>query len=380
MSGASLALEGQAPVVARRRDRPVLAAWALVATGALLVTGALVLLALIERAGVPSSGHPSAGRVLVRIIPGACMLVLGALVLAHLPRHPLGWILCAAGLGTVLAGACAEYATYSHYVDGLPAGAWVGLGQRVGLLDDRAGARRRAAAVPRRSAPRTPLAPGAVVWAGRRAPGRAQWRARDRRGPRVPGQPVPVRRDGALGRRAVRPRLVSHDRRDAGGDRRHRRATPGRPGRGARAAAAPAARRGGRRAGLHRVHRRELPGADRVRRRRGGRPDVAQRPRRGDGRGDPAPPALRPGRLRRPRAGPVGHDARARQPLCRRGRPGGPPAGPGRPPRGGAARHRVGGDRVSPAARPAAAQRQPAAARAARRALRRGVAARSPAR
>jgi two-component system NarL family sensor kinase len=126
MTSTSLALEGQARVVARRRDRPVLAAWAVVATGALLLAAALVLLALVERAGVPSSGHPSAGRVLVRILPGACMLVPGALVLAHLPRHPLGWILCAAGLGTVLAGASTEYAIYSHFVNGLPAGEWAG--------------------------------------------------------------------------------------------------------------------------------------------------------------------------------------------------------------------------------------------------------------
>jgi signal transduction histidine kinase len=126
MTSASLALEGQARVAARRRGRPVLAAWTVVATGALLVAAALVLLALVERAGVPSSGHPSAGRVLVRILPGACMLVPGALVLAHLPRHPLGWILCAAGLGTVLAGASTEYAIYSHFVNALPAGAWAG--------------------------------------------------------------------------------------------------------------------------------------------------------------------------------------------------------------------------------------------------------------
>ena len=105
MTSASLALEGPARVVERRRDRSVLAAWAVVVTGALLVAGALVLLALVERAGVPSSGHPSAGRVLVRILPGACMLLPGALMLAHLPRHPIGWILCAAGLGIVLAGA-----------------------------------------------------------------------------------------------------------------------------------------------------------------------------------------------------------------------------------------------------------------------------------
>jgi two-component system NarL family sensor kinase len=126
MTSASLTLEGQARVVARRRDGPVLAAWAVVATGALLLAAALVLLALVERAGVPSSGHHSAGRVLVRILPGACMLVPGALVLAHLPRHPLGWILCAAGLGTVLAGASTEYAIYSHFVNGLPAGEWAG--------------------------------------------------------------------------------------------------------------------------------------------------------------------------------------------------------------------------------------------------------------
>jgi two-component system, NarL family, sensor kinase len=126
MTSASLMLEGQARVVARRRDGPVLAAWAVVATGALLLAAALVLLALVERAGVPSSGHHSAGRVLVRILPGACMLVPGALVLAHLPRHPLGWILCAAGLGTVLAGASTEYAIYSHFVNGLPAGEWAG--------------------------------------------------------------------------------------------------------------------------------------------------------------------------------------------------------------------------------------------------------------
>ena len=126
MTSASLALEGQARVVARRRDRPVLAAWGVVATGALLLAAALVLLALVERAGVPSSGHPSAGRVLVRILPGACMLVPGALVLAYLPRHPLGWILCAAGIGTLLAAASTEYAIYSHFVNALPAGEWAG--------------------------------------------------------------------------------------------------------------------------------------------------------------------------------------------------------------------------------------------------------------
>ena len=47
-------------------------------------------------------------------------------MLAHLPRHPLSWIFCAAGLGTALAVACSEYAIYSHFVHPLPAGEWVG--------------------------------------------------------------------------------------------------------------------------------------------------------------------------------------------------------------------------------------------------------------
>jgi len=126
MSGTPVAIERPARIAAPRRDRSVLAAWALVGAGALLVAGALVLVVLVERAGVPAEGHPSAGRVLARLVPGACTLAVGALLFAHLPRHPLGWILCAAGLGTVLAAACGEYAIHSHLVDGLPAEPWAG--------------------------------------------------------------------------------------------------------------------------------------------------------------------------------------------------------------------------------------------------------------
>jgi signal transduction histidine kinase len=126
MSSTPLAVERTTRRVAPRRDRSLLAAWALVVAGGLLIAGALVLIVLVERAGVPTGGHPGTGRVLVRIVPGACMLAPGALLLAHLPRHPLGWILCAAGLGTMLAGASSEYAIYSHFVHPLPAAAWVG--------------------------------------------------------------------------------------------------------------------------------------------------------------------------------------------------------------------------------------------------------------
>jgi two-component system, NarL family, sensor kinase len=119
-----LAIDDLARARTRPRDGAKLGAWLLVVTGALLVAGALVLIVLAQRAGVPGDGHPSAGRLLARLVPGACMLVLGALVFAHLPRHPLGWIVCAAGIGTLLAAASSTYAIYSHFAHELPAEAW----------------------------------------------------------------------------------------------------------------------------------------------------------------------------------------------------------------------------------------------------------------
>ena len=69
-----------------------------------------------ERAGIPSAGHRPAGRQLVGLAAALPVLLLGALMLARLPRHPIGWILCVvARSALLLAFAAAEYATYSHY-------------------------------------------------------------------------------------------------------------------------------------------------------------------------------------------------------------------------------------------------------------------------
>jgi two-component system NarL family sensor kinase len=126
MNSVPLAVRRQARVDGRRRDRPLLGAWALVAIGLLLAAIALVLLVLVESHGVPRDGRASAAHVIVRMVSGACLLVVGALMLAHLPRHPLSWIFCAAGVGTELAVAGNEYAVYSHFVRELPAGEWLG--------------------------------------------------------------------------------------------------------------------------------------------------------------------------------------------------------------------------------------------------------------
>ncbi len=109
-----------------RGDPARVCAGAVLAAGAALMLGGLVLLVLGERAGIPSAGHRPAGRQLVGLAAALPVLLLGALMLARVPRHPIGWILCLSSLGLLLAFAAAEYATYSHYRDALPAGRWAG--------------------------------------------------------------------------------------------------------------------------------------------------------------------------------------------------------------------------------------------------------------
>jgi two-component system NarL family sensor kinase len=104
----------------------VIGSLAVLAIGTALMLAGLVLALLVERAGVSGTGFPSLGSVIVRLVSGVCMLPLAALMLARLPRNPIGWILCAAALGSSAAVFGLEYATYSHFVHALPAGRWAG--------------------------------------------------------------------------------------------------------------------------------------------------------------------------------------------------------------------------------------------------------------
>jgi two-component system NarL family sensor kinase len=126
MSVSSVAVEHPARGLVAERERPRLAPRVVVATGAALIAAALVLLALVEGADAPTGQRPDAARVLIRIVACAPLLPLGALLLARVPRHPIGWLLCVTALGMALAVASGQYATYSHFVHQLPAGKWAG--------------------------------------------------------------------------------------------------------------------------------------------------------------------------------------------------------------------------------------------------------------
>jgi two-component system NarL family sensor kinase len=123
---------------ARRHETPVIASLAVLGGGASLLLAGLVLALLVRHAGVSGNGFPPLAKVVVRATSGVFMVPLAALMLARLPRHPIGWILCAAALGSACATFALQYATYSHFVRALPAGVWVGwLGEWVsapGLL------------------------------------------------------------------------------------------------------------------------------------------------------------------------------------------------------------------------------------------------------
>ena len=110
----------------RTRPASVLGGVAVLVVGTSLILAGLVLVVLVARADISGDGYPETGTALVRFGAASFMLPLGALMLARLPRHPIGWILCAAAVGSALAAVCAEYATYSHFVDPLPGAEWLG--------------------------------------------------------------------------------------------------------------------------------------------------------------------------------------------------------------------------------------------------------------
>jgi hypothetical protein len=93
MSAASLAVEDHGRALAPPRRRWLTRAWVLFGAGVALAVVAVVLLALLTDEGVSGDGAPSAVRVAARLVPAIAVLATGALLLAHLPRHPIGWIL-----------------------------------------------------------------------------------------------------------------------------------------------------------------------------------------------------------------------------------------------------------------------------------------------
>jgi two-component system NarL family sensor kinase len=123
---ASAALARRARVIGRGPDTAVLGSLAVLAVGTALMLAGLVLALLVERAGVSGTGFPQLGTVIVRLVSGVCMLPLAALMLARVPRNPISWILSAAAFGGAAGVFGLEYATYSHFVHGLPAGRWAG--------------------------------------------------------------------------------------------------------------------------------------------------------------------------------------------------------------------------------------------------------------
>ncbi len=94
--------------------------------GLAFAAAASVFLILIISDGAEASGAPGAGGSAVRIVSVSALLLIGALMLARLPAHPLGWIFAIAGVTGTIANAAAEYAVYSHVVRELPAGVWAG--------------------------------------------------------------------------------------------------------------------------------------------------------------------------------------------------------------------------------------------------------------
>lgn len=103
--------------------RPARLAW--------LLAGFAVLLAAIQL-GVGLLNDAQYADQLLSVLPFAGLVVVGALIAAHRPRNPIGWLFCAAGLAIVVNATAMLYARHT-LVDqpgSLPAGpllAWLGM-------------------------------------------------------------------------------------------------------------------------------------------------------------------------------------------------------------------------------------------------------------
>ncbi len=133
MSATSVTIERARRTGAVAHEAPRLIFGGILAVGAVLLLLASMLTLLVAMNDVPAAGHPGTWHQVTKLVVTMPLLLLGALMIARLPRNAIGWILCGTSLGTAIAVAAQEYATYSHFVDGLPAEPWIGwLGEWAG--------------------------------------------------------------------------------------------------------------------------------------------------------------------------------------------------------------------------------------------------------
>ena len=77
-------------------------AWGSLAVYVLLATAGIVLLAQTPRELVPASDEPAPlGGDILLALTVLVFAVVGALVAGRLPRHPVGWLMCAIAVLTV---------------------------------------------------------------------------------------------------------------------------------------------------------------------------------------------------------------------------------------------------------------------------------------
>jgi hypothetical protein len=105
---------------------PARLAWSLAGACAALVLSSLVLLLLASHAGDVSPYYYEDAAVAV------AFALLGAVVAAHRPENPIGWLLLAVGLSGAFGVVSNEYATYALVtapgaLPGAPIAAWLSL-------------------------------------------------------------------------------------------------------------------------------------------------------------------------------------------------------------------------------------------------------------
>jgi signal transduction histidine kinase len=126
MSATSVTIRQPRPAAAAADASARLVFGASLALGVVLLLLASMLTVLVAVNDVPAAGHPGTWHEVTKLAATMPLLPLGALMVARLPRNAIGWLLYATAAGTAISVALQEYVIYSHFVDPLPAEAWLG--------------------------------------------------------------------------------------------------------------------------------------------------------------------------------------------------------------------------------------------------------------